>query len=1218
MANETHTITITAKDGTSQTFKAIGAAATKSGQEMERAAQRGADAQKKLQDRLTATGAAVGGLVGITSKLGQAHLTESRQLGALERAYGSQAESINKLADEMQGLGIASDDAVRISALGAQSLARNYGFTADQITQLITVSADLSAVTFDQYGNQLQLADVTQRVAGAMRGEGEAAEILGLNMSDSAVAAEAAARGMTTYGTSMSEAEKAQFRFTLLLEQTASSQGAAGQQADTLAGKVNAMKLQVLDAGSAFGGMLGPAGEAAAVLGDVALAAPLVGGALGKIAGSAKVASLASTVLSSSLIGGGGVAAGLTAVGAAAAPLVVTMAALAAPIGIATYLIADQDNVMRRAAEATAENNEQLQKYLEWLGQVAGTITPVTAAIEAQGGAADKMLDFFRDTNTEALVSMDGISGFTVNMSDLRGELNNLSPENFQTVLDVARNWGIVWNDPSTWSTEGINEVAFAIVSLNNEQNTAAAMSVDMARGMAVAAYGADDFARKTDTAAAASAASATAMGFEIDALDELIKQREAANATALTKQEGRGKEQDAYLAAERAAAERVITEAIENQALGLSVQTTDMAELKAMAAERAAAELEVAQAVLAATQSYAGMIGTTNALDSGISVVIGGLDNLGSGVEKVKTSLEGLVGVQGEWGTIDDMLAAGLITWDQYTAAVEASYAVTQDAASSQDWMNKILAMQAPLMADLVSGQENYIEGISRMPADQQLLTLAYMDSAEAGKALELQTLAISAANGELGAGGGEFAAGIIEGAAQADPILKAMLVDMGLISVGADGTVTVNMAGDAMTEMEALTNSVDALTVALGGVPPVHLTVDDSEVANWAPPATAFEWPVNLKIGGGGGDASAVDQLLAFGGIDLPAVDLPVNPVVSETAAPTLDPITWPVDLKINPAAAPELPKATAVVDLDSTAFDAAYGTVTANVATLDALTASVSVSILSAVGGKVQGITNEVSTIDALTASVEIGADSSEWFEVSNAVATSVGSVDAWSATIDIGGDGATFWDVMNNVSVSKDQVDGWNPIVSIGGDGQPFWDAMNNVSVSKDQVDGWNPIVSIGGDSSGWFGASNAVAGSVGSVDAWSATVDIGANAAPYYAALPTTGVSLGTNYIDVVSRQVGGFGPHLHGGMVEPALHGRMPGNATALVGETGPELVSLPYGSSVTPASATKARLGNRGGGGGDVYIETLVVQSNDARQLVDTMRGYAIMGARP
>jgi len=237
-------------------------------------------------------------LVGITSKLGQAHLSESRQIGALERAYGSQAESINKLADEMQGLGIASNDAVRISALGAQSLARNYGFTADQITQLISVSADLSAVTFDQYGNQLQLADVTQRVAGAMRGEGEAAEILGLNMSDSAVAAEAAARGMTTYGTSMTEAEKAQFRFTLLLEQTASSQGAAGQQADTLAGKVNAMKLEVIDGAAAFGGILGPVGEATAVLGDAALVVPAVGGAMGKIAGSAKAMSLGMAALS--------------------------------------------------------------------------------------------------------------------------------------------------------------------------------------------------------------------------------------------------------------------------------------------------------------------------------------------------------------------------------------------------------------------------------------------------------------------------------------------------------------------------------------------------------------------------------------------------------------------------------------------------------------------------------------------------------------------------------------------------------------------------------------------------------------------------------------------------------------------------------------------------------------------------------------------------------
>jgi hypothetical protein len=55
----------------------------------------------------------------------------------------------------------------------------------------------------------------------------------------------------------------------------------------------------------------------------------------------------------------------------------------------------------------------------------------------------------------------------------------------------------------------------------------------------------------------------------------------------------------------------------------------------------------------------------------------------------------------------------------------------------------------------------------------------------------------------------------------AKSDPVMAKMLEQMGLISIGADGTVTVNF-GDSQSQTDDLIASIDALTLALGGIPP------------------------------------------------------------------------------------------------------------------------------------------------------------------------------------------------------------------------------------------------------------------------------------------------------------------------------------------------------------------------------------------------------------
>jgi hypothetical protein len=105
-----------------------------------------------------------------------------------------------------------------------------------------------------------------------------------------------------------------------------------------------------------------------------------------------------------------------------------------------------------------------------------------------------------------------------------------------------------------------------------------------------------------------------------------------------------------------------------------------------------------------------------------------------------------------------------------------------------------RIQAKQAPILADAADAQAKYVDQLADMPAKQQEVALGWMDQNEAAKANAALNLAAAAAAGEYGAAGEAAATAAITAQAQADPAFAAMLTDMGVISQGADGTITVN----------------------------------------------------------------------------------------------------------------------------------------------------------------------------------------------------------------------------------------------------------------------------------------------------------------------------------------------------------------------------------------------------------------------------------------
>jgi len=313
-------VIITGKDGVSRIFKEISTSAKTAGDAVEAAGREGETGLKKIDqaaksaDRsldavgksagrasldMVAIGAAVGTAAGGVAQLGDAFRDQERQISGINQLYGDQAADLLLLTEGIQDYTRYSNDAAREAALFASSLATNYDLTADQIGVLIERSADLAQV----FG--VDLVDAATRTSGAIRGEGEAAERLGLNLSDAAVAARALDAGITNWNVAgaLTESEKAAFRFQLFLEDTEATAGSAAAAADNAGGRFREFANEMQDAAQSAGGFLGPVGQVAAEMAPLSLALPLVGAGLGKVAVGMRAAAVASRAFIATPIG---------------------------------------------------------------------------------------------------------------------------------------------------------------------------------------------------------------------------------------------------------------------------------------------------------------------------------------------------------------------------------------------------------------------------------------------------------------------------------------------------------------------------------------------------------------------------------------------------------------------------------------------------------------------------------------------------------------------------------------------------------------------------------------------------------------------------------------------------------------------------------------------------------------------------------------------------
>lgn len=240
---------------------------------------------------------------------------------------------------------------------------------------------------------------------------------------------------------------------------------------------------------------------------------------------------------------------------------------------------------------------------------------------------------------------------------------------------------------------------------------------------------------------------------------------------------------------------------------------------------------------------TLADSIGDINAaMDANYRIIVSNTDALAKNMQGIDDWATGLIGVRGEYAEIDKLYAEGRISLEKYNEAQVAQEQIMVANASVQRDVLAIQAALSPIVAQNADEYANYIQQLREMNdgiddaadgAQQQMAALGWLDQSTAGRVQ--QFLELGQSMDELDESGRAAFETMVNGLATTDPMFMAVLASAGLVKQELDGSWSVNWEGlnGADSDIARLTESIDALIVTLGGVPPsvsTEVTVEDN----------------------------------------------------------------------------------------------------------------------------------------------------------------------------------------------------------------------------------------------------------------------------------------------------------------------------------------------------------------------------------------------------
>jgi hypothetical protein len=189
--------------------------------------------------------AVIGGMVTAARTAEQSQFNLATSVDAANREFdnvGSLDHWKGKVGEMAAALKIYSESEVAGAIARTVDMTKRLGLSSEQMEILTLRAADLGAGKTDLEGS-------IERVTAALRGEAESAEFLGLTLNETYVASWHATHN--AHGRAwkdLTDLEKAQVRYQVLLEQSDGVQGKAAASAGTLGGAMQQIKSEVADA----------------------------------------------------------------------------------------------------------------------------------------------------------------------------------------------------------------------------------------------------------------------------------------------------------------------------------------------------------------------------------------------------------------------------------------------------------------------------------------------------------------------------------------------------------------------------------------------------------------------------------------------------------------------------------------------------------------------------------------------------------------------------------------------------------------------------------------------------------------------------------------------------------------------------------------------------------------------------------------------------------
>ena len=183
--------------------------------------------------------------IGQASDLGES-------LNAVNVTYGKQARAVRKLGRESaKSLGLSNSEfnglAVRFSAFATQISGGEGRKVVGTLDDLTTRAADFASVM------NLEVGEAAELFQSGLAGETEPLRKYGLDLSAAAVTAHAYAEGIAEAGTQLTESQKVQARYSLLMKDTAKTQGDFANTSDSLANRQRILNARWDDARAKLG-----------------------------------------------------------------------------------------------------------------------------------------------------------------------------------------------------------------------------------------------------------------------------------------------------------------------------------------------------------------------------------------------------------------------------------------------------------------------------------------------------------------------------------------------------------------------------------------------------------------------------------------------------------------------------------------------------------------------------------------------------------------------------------------------------------------------------------------------------------------------------------------------------------------------------------------------------------------------------------------------------